>query len=335
MSRVGKGSSVSAMAVLDLHDQLLQLGVVTPEQMRAVGLHRERLIDASSAAPAMQEQRIEEARLLALWQVAVSNPNLAHIGLMLGQQINPDARGVLASWLLNCARVDEAFAIFVNHIALMNPSERWQASEGQNRLELTFSFASGKPYPQAAIERSMSALLNWHHAFTGVQVLPLACEFAFPEPAYVQRFGEVFGSNLRFARPHNRLHLPRSFLHHPIRGASPYLKQLLQERALHTYAHLQRDTVLVSRVRALIQDGLGRGAGIEHVCAALHLSRPTLYRRLKQDGTSYSALLETLRQELAEGYAQQGMTTAQISERLGFKDIGTLHRALRRWAVRA
>jgi AraC-like DNA-binding protein len=332
---VGKDSSVSAMAVLDLHDQLLQLGVVTPAQMCAAGVHREHLIDTSSAAPAMQEQRIEESRLLALWHVAVSNPSLPHIGLLLGQQINPEARGVLASWLLHCARVDEAFAIFVNHIALMNPSECWQASEDENGLELTFSFASGKPYPQAASERSMSALLHWHRAFTGVQVLPLGCDFAFAEPAYVQRFVDVFGSNLRFARPHNRLHLPRSFLQHPIRGASPYLKQLLQERALHTYAQLQRDTVLVGRVRTLIEDGLQRGAGIEHVCAALHLSRPTLYRRLKQDGTSYSELLETIRQQLAERYAQQGMTAAQISERLGFKDIGTLHRALKRWAARA
>ncbi len=322
------------MAVLDLHDQLLQLNVVTLAQMRAAGLHRERLIDASTAAPPMQEQRIEESRLLALWQVAISNPNVAPIGLLLGQQIDPDARGVLASWLLQCARVDEAFAIFVDHIALMNPSECWQACDGENGLELVFSFAPGKPYPQAASERSMSALLHWHRAFTGVQVVPSACDFTFPEPAYVQHFFDVFGRNLRFSRPRNCLYLPSSFLHHPIQGANPYLKRLLQERALHTHAQLQRDTVLVSRVRTLIQQNLPRGAGIEQVCAALHLSRPTLYRRLKQDGTSYSELLEAIRQKLAEQYSQQGMAAGPISEALGFKDIGTLHRALKRWAAR-
>jgi AraC-like DNA-binding protein len=326
-----KDRSVSAMAVLDLYDQLLHFGVATPAQLNAAGLYRERLVDSSSAAPPVQEQRIAETRLLALWQVAVSNTSLPHIGLLLGQHIDPDARGVLASWLLQCARVDEAFAIFVQHIALMNPSERWQASEANGRLELRFSFAPGNRYPQAASERSMSALLHWHRAATGVQVLPLTCDFTFPEPAYAERFVEVFGRNLRFSRAENCLQLPNSFLQHPIQGANPYLKRLLQERALHTYAQLQRDTLLVSRVRNLIHANLASGASIQAVCAALHLSRPTLYRRLKQDGTSYSELLENIRKDLARQHLQQGQAPAAISEALGFKDISTLHRAFKRW----
>jgi len=67
------------------------------------------------------------------------------------------------------------------------------------------------------------------------------------------------------------------------------------------------------------------------VCAALHLSRPTLYRRLKQDGTSYSELLENIRKDLARQHLQQGLAPAAISEALGFKDISTLHRAFKRW----
>ncbi len=328
---MGKISSVSAMAVLDLYDQLLQLGVVSAAQLQVAGFVREALVDVSAAAPAPQEQRLAETRLLGLWQLAVSNPRVAHIGLLLGQRINPDTRGVLASWLFQCARADEAFAIFVKHIALMNPAEHWTASAGEGHLELRFSFAPGTCYPQAASERSMSALLHWHRALTGVHVTPLACEFAFAEPSYVDHFVEVFGRNLRFARPANRLEMPSTFLQHPIRGASPYLKQLLEQRALQTYAQLQRDTLLVAKVRSLIQANLHSGANIQLICQLLHVTRPTLYRRLKQDGVSFTELLEAARKELAQQHLQQGHSQAVISDALGFKDVSSLHRAFKRW----
>ena len=328
---MGQSRSVSAMAVLDLHDQLLHLGVATLAQMQRIGLHRERLVDLSSGAQPIQEQRVDESWLLALWQVAASSSNIPHIGLLLGQQINPDTRGVLASWLFQCARADEAFAVFVKHIALMNPSECWEAREGNGCLELYLSFAADRAYPQAAIERSMSALLHWHSALTGEQVMPLTCDFVFPAPAYVERLQTVFGPNLRFACPANCIRLPNTFLQHPIRGANPYLKRLLEERALHTYTQLHQDSPLVTRVRHLITENLSAGVTIQQICKALHLSRPTLYRRLKQDGVSFSELLESIRKELAERQLQQGVPLAAISEALGFSDQSTLHRAFKRW----
>ena len=328
---MGQQRSVSAMAVLDLHDQLLQLGVATAQRMQMAGVYRERLVDLSPGAPPIQEQRVDESHLLALWQLAASDSSIAHIGLVLGQQINPDTRGVLASWLFQCARADEAFAVFVKHIALMNPSESWQAHEQNGCLELHLSFDPERAYPQAAIERSMSALLHWHRALTGEQVMPLACDFVFPQPIYLERLHAVFGPQLRFACATNCIRVPATFLQHPIRGANPYLKGLLEERALHSYAQLQQESALVARVRQLITANLHAGVHIQQICDAVHLSRPTLYRRLKQEGVSFSELLESIRKDLAKQQLQQGVPLTAISEALGFRDQSTLHRAFKRW----
>lgn len=319
------------MAVLDLHDQLLNLGVATSAQMQRMGLYRERLVDLRPGAQPIQEQRVDESRLLALWQVAASSSNIPHIGLLLGQQINPDTRGVLASWLFQCARADEAFGVFVKHVALMNPSECWEARKGDGCLELYLSFAADRAYPHAAIERSMTALLHWHSALTGEQVMPLSCDFVFPQPVYVERLQSVFGPHLRFACAANCIRLPSTFLQHPIRGANAYLKRLLEERALRTYTQLHQDSALVARVRQLITANLRAGVNIRQICDTLHISRPTLYRRLKQDGVSFSELLESIRKDLAEQQLQQGVPLAAISEALGFCDQSTLHRAFKRW----
>jgi AraC-like DNA-binding protein len=326
-----RSTTVSAVAVLDLHDQLLNLGVVTATQLREAGVEGAKLLDRGAAASPIQEQRVDETQLLALWQFAANNTQLPHIGLLIGQTFNPATHGVLASWLCQCSRVSEALEVFQRHIALMNPSESWQYSETADALVLEITFAPGKTYPQAAIERSMSAVLRWSREMTGVELRPLACEFAFPSPAYHAHYVELFGSELRFDSERNSLHLPRDFLQHPILGASDYLRQMLESRARATLAQLQDADTLAGTVRRLILASLPEGMSIEPTCQALHVSRTTLYRRLKEEGTSFSALVAEVRRELSAELIRQGLPVATVSERLGFRDTSTFHRAFKRW----
>lgn len=92
-----RSTTVSAVAVLDLHDQLLNLGVVTATQLREAGVEGAKLLDQGAAASPIQEQRVDETQLLALWQFAANNTQLPHIGLLIGQTFNPATHGVLAS----------------------------------------------------------------------------------------------------------------------------------------------------------------------------------------------------------------------------------------------
>jgi AraC-like DNA-binding protein len=320
---MGRTTSVSAVAVLDLYDLLLELDVVTHAQLHAAGLSRAALIDHSNPALPLQEQRLDEAFLLALWQVASNNPQIPHIGLVIGQRFNPDNRGVLACWLFQCQQAGEALQVFQRHIALMNPSESWTVHEASEELTLEFSFAANKNYPLAAIERSMSALLRWSEEMTGVYVIPSRCEFSFPRPAHHERYTEIFGANLHFDSRINCLHLPRAFLHNPIRSANNYLKQVLEGRVLQAFQKLQNKGELLGKVRLLIQANLQLGVNIEQVCQSLHVSRPTLYRRLKQEDTSFTELLSSLRKERATQLIQQGLPAIAISDELGFKDVST------------
>ena len=120
-------------------------------------------------------------------------------------------------------------------------------------------------------------------------------------------------------------------MHNPIRSANRYLKHVLAERALQAFQQLQSKDELLGKVRQLIDADLQQGASIERVCQALHVSRPTLYRRLKQEGTSFTELLNSLRKARASQLIQQGLAALAISDELGFKDVSTYHRACKRW----
>ena len=221
--------------------------------------------------------------------------------------------------------------MFQQHIALMNPSERWTLDETGDELVLQFTFAPDKHYPQAAIERSMSALLRWNEEMTGVCVVPSACEFSFARPAYHERYVGIFGKNLHFERGRNCLHLPLDFC--ITRSAVPTAisSTCLRSARCRAFQQLQSKDELLGKVRHLIEADLKQGASIERVCQALHVSRPTLYRRLKQEGTSFTELLNSLRKARASQLIQQGLAALAISDELGFKDVSTYHRACKRW----
>lgn len=328
---MGKHTSVSAVAVLDLHDLLLALNVVSAQQLHAAGIYRETLLDQRANAAPLQEQRVSETLLLMLWQLAERHSTQPELGLIIGQQYNPAAHGVLASWLRHCRRVGEALAVFQRNIALMNPSERWTLSESQRALTLTVGFAADRAYPQIAAERSLSALLCWSAEMTGTTVTPLSCELMRPRPQQMEPFEQLFGRNLRFNADRNRLQLPRAFLDTPITGANDYLRQMLQARAQEALKQVEQGTSLSRTVSRLIRQSLPNKLSLDHICAQLHLSRQTLYRHLKQEGTSYTELVNQIRRELAQTLIEQGLTMERVSEQLGFKDASTFYRACRRW----
>lgn len=326
-----ESSTVSALAVLDLHDLLCEMGAVSKRQIRSAGLIRADMADRDPGAMPLQEQRLPEAQLLALWHLAADNVAVPHAGLLIGQTFKPEMHGVLANLLCHCENMGEFMEVFGRHIALMNPSEQWASAIEGETLVLTLSFGGGKAYPRPAVERSMASVMTWTRALTGFPIVPVACEFAFAAPPYRHLYADIFGRRLSFGSKANRLRLPLEIVRRPIAGANAYLKQVLAERAELALRKVATESALVLSVRRHIRSNLRSGAGIENACRSLNLSRPTLYRRLKREGTSYSELVSAVRRELAYLRIQEGAPVAAVSEELGFKDASAFHRACRRW----
>ena len=70
---------------------------------------------------------------------------------------------------------------------------------------------------------------------------------------------------------------------------------------------------------------------LEEVAPALHLSTRTLRRRLQDQGLNFRQLLDLVRAELDQYLALQGLTRAQIADRLGYGDTAAYLHARKRW----
>ncbi|MBV8685187.1 MAG: helix-turn-helix transcriptional regulator [Alphaproteobacteria bacterium] len=86
-------------------------------------------------------------------------------------------------------------------------------------------------------------------------------------------------------------------------------------------------------VEALVEPLLGEGpVRVGEVARQMGLSRQTLYRRLKEEGATFEAVVDGLRRRLALGLVgQKGLAVKEAAYRLGFADPAAFSRAFKRW----
>ena len=94
----------------------------------------------------------------------------------------------------------------------------------------------------------------------------------------------------------------------------------------------RRDREMVLRVRNALRDALPASGSLGDVASALHLSPRTLHRRLKEEGSSFQAIKDALRRDLAiNRLAKTRQALTAIAAELGFADTAAFYRAFLRW----
>lgn len=90
---------------------------------------------------------------------------------------------------------------------------------------------------------------------------------------------------------------------------------------------------VAARVRVALVDLMMSGrSGAEDVAVALGISRSTLQRRLREEGTSYQAELDATRQDIAIRYlTKTALDVEEIAIALAYRDPNSFSRSFRRW----
>jgi AraC-like DNA-binding protein len=165
---------------------------------------------------------------------------------------------------------------------------------------------------------------------------PVEVGFTYAEPMDVAEHLGYFRCPLRFSAATTYIAFAEADINRPFLAPNKDLAER-NDRVLDRLLQDVDDSDLVTQVRHAIANALPSGRPTEALIAGKVLtSSRTLHRHLAAQGTSFRALLNSVRLELAEEYiADLSIPLTEISYLLGFSDSSAFSRAFKRWTGHA
>lgn len=190
--------------------------------------------------------------------------------------------------------------------------------------------------PRQPVEGMLALTLLHGRACVGEDLEPRSVRFAHARPDRVSEQERIFRAPVHYGCARNELVIDRALLDRPQRHADQRLLTLL-DRQLGTLQPARPDhRRFQDAVMRSIADQMPGGEPVVTVIAEeLRVSGRTLQRRLRQEGTSFSALLSEVRSGRALHYLKdRRLSISEVAFLLGFLDVTAFHRAFKRWTGR-
>jgi AraC-like DNA-binding protein len=317
--------SVPGAYALQVADLLARWNVPESELLSELGLTRDALEDPAHRLPLEQFVRlIERARRVT------GEPGL---GIYLGLSARISAHGYVGFAAMTAKTLREASEIAVRYVPTRTTAIGLTLEiEARTASLVIEEHADLGPARDTILTTLAVSLASIGNTITGRQIVGQA-EFAFPEPPYFQRLASLLpaSSPIRYDQPRHRLLFEASQLDWPLVESNSAALRLAREQCERELDALSAQRSLGSRVAVRILDRAGGVRPVSTIARELSMSARTLKRRLADEGTSYSALLEDRRRLRAVELLGSELTIEQIAAELGYSDPANFTRAFRRW----
>lgn len=161
----------------------------------------------------------------------------------------------------------------------------------------------------------------------------VSAHISYAAPAHSREYERIFQCPVTFSAPWNALEMHPQALSWQVAQNPTYVFGLLTERAESLLADIETAGPTAAHLRSVLLTVLHHGGvRVDDLALQMGISRQTLFRRLRREGTTYEEVLDQLRRRLALDYLRGGK--ASVSETaylVGFSDASTFSRAFKRW----
>jgi len=217
----------------------------------------------------------------------------------------------------------------MDSFSVFNSGCAWTVDERDDPVSATFH-AMYEPTPHHVdVECAFMAFATRLRAGTGGAFGPLRLEIALPDRGAGEALAREARCEVIYGADQSRFCASRAAWNRRPRFAQPLVAGLVRTGA-ELLSALPSD--LPSSLRRAIADGLRHGqVGIAEVAREIGLSVRSLQRRLREEGTSFAAVLDDERRKLGLALMAHETSAASVAEQLVFSEPSAFTRAFRRW----
>lgn len=317
---------VAASSTLALIHYLEARNLLNRQQVeQATGLTLDTLKDPDLRIPASAHYQ--------LWTLAERLTGDSGVGLHAGQVIDPERMGLVGHVFFNCDTLGEAVVQYVRLHRLINETVTLSFEQTPEQAILTWQPDEPRHYCRQDMDRTLAAALcrTRHFIDRGIQTDWL--EIAHPEPGYANEYRKLFGGSVYFGCGVTRMAFDSKHLGHPIPHRNPYVYSAVLQQVNAVLARLQTRKTFGKKIRRLISRQMATDKiDADTLAKQCHMSRQTLYRKLKKEGLTFQELVEQVRRDKAMRYvADDHYALGEIAFLLGFSELSAFSRAFKRW----
>jgi AraC-like DNA-binding protein len=280
------------------------------------------------------DERAPQPAANRLWALAVEATGDPCFGLQVARFTTPVTFHALGYAVLASRDIKAVFQRVIRFQRLITETTNERLELGGDRYRFIVERVSPLGPPPEAIDAFFATgvrTLRW--LTTPAPVNPLAVHLQRAEPMPSDLYRKIFRCPVAFGAPLDLMEFSRKDVEAPLPNANAELARQNDAIVGDYLARSGRSGSVADRVHALVVGHLPDGGPAEaSIAQRLCMTPRNLQLQLAREGTSYKAVLNRVREDLASNYLQQGkFTIKEISFLLGFSDPATFTRAFRRW----
>ncbi len=339
--------TVSARKFLRLFDYIERIGLDVHDIVATVNLVPERIAQLAPEhqLPAQHYSRLYKATVLQMQTLGQPLPWAAGIG--------SEAFELMCHCIIGARTLGDALRLATRFEGLLYPMLNYNArlieEEGSDSVKLSYrvklqgenSQLVPEHWDRAGYQETVakaSGLVVWHALCGWLTGQPLeADEVRVAAPYLNEAYSEGMERALRcpiyFDADENVLIFPREQLQRRIVHTVDSLEDFLNNLVYQLIASEKEPASTSAAIKSLVSIDMANGMpSFTDIAGNLHMSESSLRRRLQKEATSYQALKDEVRCEVAiDKLLNENAKVADLAEYLGFTEPSSFVRSFKSW----
>lgn len=313
---------------------MMRVSILTelPSLLREMGQDPDRLLDELGLDPALlvEPENTLPFRVTGnLLSHCVMRTGCAHFGLLLGQRGGTSTLGTVGLLARSSPDVGSALRNLIKHLHHHDQGAVPYLSVHGNTALLGYAiYEKEAPAADQIYSAAMAITFTIMRELCGSGWRPSEVLLPFRKPGDVAPFRQYFRAPLRFDADQAALAFPAAWLNRALHSAD---QEVRHQIAAMLVGHERSD--FTSRTRRAVRAMLAQGQfSEERLAHGFGVSRRTLIRQLRQEGTSFHALLRAIRLDVTCLMLRDTDNAIEhIAVSLGYANASSFTRAFRNW----
>ncbi len=276
------------------------------------------------------DARISAAQFCVAWSEALRLSGDRALALRIATATPTGAFGIVEYLCRSAPTLGDALRQWVRYLNLLDDAVEVALVVEDDRASLRVARESEAPAP-ASHELCWALVARYARELSARPFRITAVELAHAIDD-VAPYRKWFDAPVVTGADVTQLVFPRAALAAPLVSSDPSLLGILARAADELVRQAPTGPTLTASVKRALHDALKADDGhVEAIAKRLGMASRSLQRRLRDEGTTFAVVRETVRKELAQRYLTDGFTIAEISFLLGFSEPSAFFRAFKRW----